>query len=529
MRIEHIEQKLDETIQPGDVVSFEFSDKLAVEGLVVETEDGLEIQLDEQGEEYITELLPLAIMGAGLAWSAYDAYQAAKAVKAGEMTKGDLAKQVGTDLALSVAGGGVAKAAGKGYKYFRKWWKKNEPAPKKQPAPTNDIETPKSDPSAAPVSTVAKKADDVPAAPVSTVAKKADDVPVAPASKVAKKADDVPAPKAKAKTKKKRSRRGTNINPNSQGSDSNLSGWLAKYGPNAQLADDVSRLRKLAGLNESYIFEGVWSVPQDMSAVAELDTLFKNSIPANKAAQQVYNLTGSDDLFDDFYELEDMGADTDARPTIARWIERNMDLIADNTSDPEEVTQALSNMILPFVKEGPFVSESDKDDVKPHYMYKGDKEEYTAKLAKDEKDHEELADKGYDHDDPETKKIEEVKDRDVYDASEPGDKKKIKLKKAPWEKDEDDEDLDEAEYQGKKVSLNKPIRTGKDEPKKFKVYVKDGDRVKLVRFGHQGKGNEKTMRIKKSDPKRRKSFRARHNCSNPGPKTKARYWSCKAW
>lgn len=93
----------------------------------------------------------------------------------------------------------------------------------------------------------------------------------------------------------------------------------------------------------------------------------------------------------------------------------------------------------------------------------------------------------------------------------------------------DENDLFEAEYQGKKVTLNKPIRTGRDEPKKFKVYVKDGDKVKMVRFGHQGTGNEKTMKIKKSDPKRRKSFRARHNCDNPGPKTKARYWSCKAW
>lgn len=93
----------------------------------------------------------------------------------------------------------------------------------------------------------------------------------------------------------------------------------------------------------------------------------------------------------------------------------------------------------------------------------------------------------------------------------------------------DENDLFEAEYQGKKVTLNKPIRTGKDEPKKFKVYVKDGDKVKMVRFGHQGKGNEKTMKIKKSDPARRKSFRARHNCDNPGPKTKARYWSCRAW
>lgn len=92
-----------------------------------------------------------------------------------------------------------------------------------------------------------------------------------------------------------------------------------------------------------------------------------------------------------------------------------------------------------------------------------------------------------------------------------------------------EESVDEAKYQGKTVKLNKPIRTGTDEPKKFKVYVKDGDKVKMVRFGHQGKGNEKTMKIKKSDPARRKSFRARHNCKSPGPKTKARYWSCRMW
>ena len=86
-------------------------------------------------------------------------------------------------------------------------------------------------------------------------------------------------------------------------------------------------------------------------------------------------------------------------------------------------------------------------------------------------------------------------------------------------------------YRGRKVTLNNPVGTGTDEPGKSKVYVKDPTtgNVKMVRFGHQGKGGEKTMRIKKSNPKRRKSFRARHNCDNPGPKTKARYWSCKAW
>jgi len=80
----------------------------------------------------------------------------------------------------------------------------------------------------------------------------------------------------------------------------------------------------------------------------------------------------------------------------------------------------------------------------------------------------------------------------------------------------------EAEYKGRKVKLNKPMR---GDVKKFKVYVKDPKtgNVKKVNFG------DKKMRIKKSNPKRRKSFRARHNCDNPGPKTKARYWSCKKW
>ena len=80
----------------------------------------------------------------------------------------------------------------------------------------------------------------------------------------------------------------------------------------------------------------------------------------------------------------------------------------------------------------------------------------------------------------------------------------------------------EAEYQGRKVKLNKPMR---GDVKKFKVYVKDPKtgNIKKVNFG------DPNMRIKKSNPKRRKSFRARHNCDNPGPKTKARYWSCRKW
>ena len=88
--------------------------------------------------------------------------------------------------------------------------------------------------------------------------------------------------------------------------------------------------------------------------------------------------------------------------------------------------------------------------------------------------------------------------------------------------------LFEAEYQGRTVKLNKPMQ---GDVKKFKVYVKNpkGNVVK-VNFGHGGTSAKgKTMKIRKSNPKARKSFRARHNCENPGPKHKARYWSCRKW
>lgn len=79
----------------------------------------------------------------------------------------------------------------------------------------------------------------------------------------------------------------------------------------------------------------------------------------------------------------------------------------------------------------------------------------------------------------------------------------------------------EAEYHGRKVQLNKPMA---GDVKKSKVYVKKPNgKVVKVNFG------DKNMRIKKSNPARRKSFRARHHCENPGPKWKARYWSCRAW
>lgn len=84
------------------------------------------------------------------------------------------------------------------------------------------------------------------------------------------------------------------------------------------------------------------------------------------------------------------------------------------------------------------------------------------------------------------------------------------------------------EYQGKKVTLNQPRRIGKGDPgygkKKFYVYVKN-DRGNVVRvmFG------DPNMEIRRDDPQRRKNYRSRHGCSNPGPKWKANYWSCRMW
>ena len=86
-----------------------------------------------------------------------------------------------------------------------------------------------------------------------------------------------------------------------------------------------------------------------------------------------------------------------------------------------------------------------------------------------------------------------------------------------------DEISEDAEYDGKKVTLNKPFRTP-GGPRKFGVYVKnDKGNVVVVRFG------DPNMEIKRDDPDRRSNYRARHGCDDPGPKWKANYWSCKMW
>lgn len=120
---------------------------------------------------------------------------------------------------------------------------------------------------------------------------------------------------------------------------------------------------------------------------------------------------------------------------------------------------------------------------------------------------------------------EEDDDIDEYDVDE-DDVEEMEdflafLKTKIKEKDAYNESLNEAEYQGRKVQLGKPMA---GDVKKFKVYVKNpAGRVVKVNFGQKG------VKIKKNNPERRKSFRARHNCANPGPRTKARYWSCRKW
>ena len=80
----------------------------------------------------------------------------------------------------------------------------------------------------------------------------------------------------------------------------------------------------------------------------------------------------------------------------------------------------------------------------------------------------------------------------------------------------------EAEYQGREVKLGKPTQ---GDVKKFKVYVKNPKTGKIIKVNFGQKG----MNIKKNNPGKRANFRARHNCDNPGPRTKARYWSCRKW
>ena len=123
--------------------------------------------------------------------------------------------------------------------------------------------------------------------------------------------------------------------------------------------------------------------------------------------------------------------------------------------------------------------------------------------------------------------IEEGEDDDIeeYDVENADDIKEFIEFMEAYQQELNEADCDcllEAKYQGRTVPLGKPMR---GDSKKFKVYVKNPKTGKVVKVNFGAKG----MNIKKNNPKRRAAFRARHNCKNPGPRTKARYWSCRAW
>ena len=120
-------------------------------------------------------------------------------------------------------------------------------------------------------------------------------------------------------------------------------------------------------------------------------------------------------------------------------------------------------------------------------------------------------------------KKEELDDVDEYDVESEQDIKEFVQFMREYK-----QPLCEAEYRGRKVRLGKRMQ---GDVKKFKVYVKNPKgKVVKVNFGFGGSSAKgKRMAIKKNNPARRKNFRARHNCDNPGPRTKARYWSCRAW
>jgi len=318
----------------GDIIEVEFGD-LIVEGIFQDIdEDGeMAVWFDDQGDDYITELVPLipaAIAAGGAAWSAYDAYQAKKSYDRGEISKAQLATQIGTDAAIAIAGGGVAKLASKGVKAVK-----------------------------------------------------------------------------------------TGINK-----------LRNKNMPNTKKPDVPAKKTRRSGFN--------YDSPNQFGK----DNAFQRAVATATAVENISN------------SLDEAG----------------------NT--------------------GMYRDEENNTDVKWQKLHNGSNSYFDIEAYRD----------------GERVQINNQQaDRYIYLI-----------------KQEIDESVNEAEYQGRKVKLGKPTR---GDVKKFKVYVKNpkGNVVK-VNFGHGGtSAKRKTMRIKKSNPARRKSFRARHNCDSPGPRHKARYWSCRAW
>ena len=453
--------------QEGDIVGLEFGDVM-IEGKFVEyLDDGIVLEMNNKGERLLKEFLPLipaAVWAGGAAWSAYDAFQAKKAYDRGEITKGDLAKRIGTDAALTIIGGGLAKGAVKATKAVSKMFKKKPEV--KVDAPKTDVKqvnknTPPVTKTNTPPVTKTKIA-----APASAAA--AGGTAVA-TKKLSKKVDN--------KKKNKIKSRFGFTNPNAT-MGSNLSGYVDKYGFGGQV--NASMQNEDAVMSDDMIEKlRVAYEPLKGKKISPLPLMkIFDKIDSNK------------DLLIKLHKADIPFVSTMAKSRLIMKHDMNEDKGEPSLKGFDAKTQA--------------------EIVKLKARYPQAENLLSALLA----DVAASKTSGQNHDSRQDIKFKDLEKR-LYDLEQ-----KLNSKVT--------EELTEAEYQGRKVKLGKPMR---GDVKKFKVYVKDPKtgNVKKVNFGHKGKGNEKTMRIKKSDPKRRKSFRARNNCDNPGPRTKARYWSCRAW
>ena len=460
--------------QEGDIIGLEFGDVMFETKFVEYLDDGVVLEMNNKGERLLKEFLPLipaAVWAGGAAWSAYDAFQAKKAYDRGEITKADLAKRIGTDAALTIIGGGLAKGAMKATKAITKTLKK-KPEVKVDTPTVNKTNTPTVNKTNTPTvnktntSTLNKTKIAAPAGGAAVVG----GTGVA-TKKLSKKVDN----KKKNKNKKK-SRFGFSA-PNAT-MTSNLSGYVDKYGFGGQV--NASMKNEDAVMSDDMIEKlRVAYEPLKGKKISPLPLMkIFDKIDSNK------------DLLIKLHKAD--------IPFVSTMAKSRLMMKHDMNEDKDE----------PSLKG--FDAKTQAEIVKLKARYPQAENLLSALLA----DVANSKSAGQNNDHRQDIKFKDLEKR-LYDLEQ-----KLNSKVT--------EELTEAEYQGRKVKLGKPMR---GDVKKFKVYVKDPKtgNVKKVNFGHKGKGNEKTMRIKKSDPKRRKSFRARHNCDNPGPRTKARYWSCRAW
>ena len=438
------------------------------EGKFVEyLDDGIVLEMNNKGERLLKEFLPLipaAVWAGGAAWSAYDAFQAKKAYDRGEITKADLAKRIGTDAALTIIGGGLAKGAVKATKAISKAFKKKPEV--KVDAPKTDVkQVNKNTPPVTKTNTPPVSKTKI-AAPASAAAAGGSAVAT---KKLSKKVDNK-------KKNKLKNRFGFSAPIGTM--NSNLTGYVDKYGFGGQV--NASMQNEDAVMSDDMIEKlRVAYEPLKGKKISPLPLMkIFDKIDSNK------------DLLIKLHKAD--------IPFVSTMAKSRLIMKHDMNEDKDE----------PSLKG--FDAKTQAEIVKLKARYPQAENLLSALLA----DVAASKASGQNADNRQDIKFKDLEKR-LYDLEQ-----KLNSKVT--------EELTEAEYQGRKVKLGKPMR---GDVKKFKVYVKDPKtgNVKKVNFGHKGKGNEKTMRIKKSDPKRRKSFRARHNCDNPGPRTKARYWSCRAW